>query len=85
MSLDATVRARVDSKLKEETEKIFAQLGLSTSAAITLFLKRVKREGGIPFDLKIPNEYKIASDISNALKDIRTGKTKDVKELLNEL
>ncbi len=56
MALDATVRARVDSKLKEETEKIFSEIGLTTSQAITMFLKSVKRERGIPFELKIPND-----------------------------
>ena len=56
MTLDATVRARVDSNLKSETESIFHELGLSTSQAITLFLKKVKMERGIPFELKIPND-----------------------------
>jgi len=56
MALNATVRARVDAKLKEETEKIFSEIGLSTSQAINMFLKSVKRERGIPFELKIPNE-----------------------------
>lgn len=56
MALDATVRARVDSKLKEETEKILNEIGLTTSQAITIFLKGVQRERGIPFELKIPNE-----------------------------
>jgi DNA-damage-inducible protein J len=56
MPLDATVRARVDSKLKEEVEEILSEIGLTTSQAITMFLKGVKREKGIPFELKIPNE-----------------------------
>ena len=53
--LDSTVRARVDSQLKNEVESIFGEIGLTTSQAITLFLKRVKFERGIPFELKIPN------------------------------
>ena len=56
MALDATVRARVDTRLKEDVEKIFAEIGLSTSQAITMFLRSVRRERGIPFELKIPNE-----------------------------
>ncbi len=56
MSLDATVRARVDSKLKDEVEEILEEIGITTSQAITMFLKGIKREGGIPFELKIPNE-----------------------------
>jgi len=57
--LDATVRARIDSNLKNEVEAIFHELGLTTSQAITLFLKKVKIEKGIPFELKIPNETTI--------------------------
>lgn len=56
MTLDSTVRARIDSKLKNDVEIIFNELGLNTSQAITLFLKKVKMERGIPFELKIPNE-----------------------------
>lgn len=53
MALNATVRARVDPELKEEVETIFKKLGLTTSQAINLFLTMVRREGGIPFDLKV--------------------------------
>lgn len=56
MNLDSTIRARVDGALKNEVESIFQELGLTTSQAIILFLKKVKMERGIPFDLKIPNE-----------------------------
>jgi len=55
MILDSTVRARVDGQLKQEVEEILSQIGLSTSQAITLFLKRIKYEKGIPFELKVPN------------------------------
>jgi DNA-damage-inducible protein J len=68
MALDATVRARVDSKLKEEVEEILSEIGLTTSQAITLFLKGVKRERGIPFDLKIPNETTL-----KAMKEAKEG------------
>ncbi len=55
MILDTTVRARVNSDLKQEVEDILSHIGLSTSQAITLFLKRIKYEKGIPFELKVPN------------------------------
>jgi len=61
MTLDTTVRARVDSHLKNEVETIFAELGLTTSQAITLFLKKVKTERGIPFELKLPNATTLQS------------------------
>ncbi|MBN2825056.1 MAG: type II toxin-antitoxin system RelB/DinJ family antitoxin [Campylobacterales bacterium] len=56
MALNATVRARVDEELKKDVEDILSHIGLSTSQAITLFLKRIRHEKGIPFDLKIPNK-----------------------------
>ncbi len=59
--LSATVRARVDSNLKSETEDIFAKIGMTTSQAINIFLTRVKYERGIPFELKIPNQTTISA------------------------
>ena len=54
--MDATVRARVDSDLKQEAEAIFKKLGIDTSQAIVMFLNMVKLQNGIPFDMKIPNK-----------------------------
>jgi DNA-damage-inducible protein J len=54
--MDATVRARVNSDLKQEAEAIFKKLGLNTSQAIVMFLNMVKLQNGIPFDIKIPNK-----------------------------
>jgi len=55
MALDATVRARIDTQLKQEVEDILKQIGLTTSQAITLFMNKIKNEKGIPFELKVPN------------------------------
>ncbi len=55
-SKTATVRARLEPDLKEETELIFEQLGLSTTEAIRIFFKQVQLQQGLPFDLKIPND-----------------------------
>jgi len=55
MSLNAIVRARVDETLKFEAENILHELGLNTSQAINIFLKKVVADHGIPFELKIPS------------------------------
>ena len=68
MALDATVRARVDADLKEDVEKILSEIGLSTSQAITMLMKAIKRENGIPFELKIPNEETL-----QAMRDVEMG------------
>jgi DNA-damage-inducible protein J len=56
MAKEAMVRARVAADLKEKAEKVLAQLGLSTSQAITLFLKQVELRRGLPFQVELPNE-----------------------------
>ena len=81
MSLNATVRARVDSNLKQEVEEILKEIGLSTSQAITLFLKRIKYEKGIPFELKVPNATTIQA-MEEAQQNI--GETISFEEFLEE-
>ena len=56
MSKTATVRARIEPHLKEEAEKLFHKLGLTTTQAITLFYRQVKLRKGLPFDVVIPNK-----------------------------
>jgi len=79
-----SVRARLEPKLKEETELIFEQLGLSTTEAIRIFFKQVKLQRGMPFDLKIPNET-----TQQAIDDVRNRKnltsSPSTKELFDDL
>jgi len=56
MSLNATVRARVEESLKFDAEHILKEIGLTTSQAINIFLKKVVAEQGIPFELKVPSD-----------------------------
>ena len=48
------VRARIAADLKEESEAILDQLGLTTAEAIRLFLVQVRLRKGLPFNLEIP-------------------------------
>lgn len=50
------IRARVEPELKSDAEKIFKDLGLTTTEAITLFYNQVKSKRGLPFRVNIPNE-----------------------------
>ncbi len=55
MSKTAVITARIEPGLKESVEQVFTQLGLSTTQAITLFLRQVELQQGLPFNLKVPN------------------------------
>ena len=53
-----TTTIRIDDELKKECDLIFEDLGLTMSAAMTLFLKQVAKTRSIPFELKahVPNK-----------------------------
>ena len=77
------ITARVDPKLKRETEKVFDELGLSTSQAITLFFKQVNLRKGLPFAVSIPNaETRQAIDEALAGKNLHEARS--VAELFDE-
>ena len=82
----ATINVRIDETLKEKANKVFDDLGLGMSSAITIFLKAVVRNNGIPFSLEIPNDatlkaFKEADDIvSNKVQSKRYKNTKDLKK-----
>lgn len=56
MGKTSTIRARIEPDLKNKAEKIFKQLGLTTTQAITLFYKQIELKKGLPFDVAIPNK-----------------------------
>ncbi len=56
MAKSATVRARIEPKLKAEVETLFHQLGLSTTEAINIFYNQVQLRKGLPFNVVIPNK-----------------------------
>ena len=61
MTRSAVINVRVTPETKKEVERIFAELGLTTSEAVNLFLRQVVLHRGLPFDVRIPNEETIAA------------------------
>lgn len=48
------LQVRVEDSLKEEAAQVFERLGIDTSTAVRMFLKRAVMENGIPFRMTIP-------------------------------
>jgi len=63
------IRARVETKLKAEAERILDELGLDASDAIRVFYKQVVLRKGLPFDVAIPNEA-----TRRAMRDVQKGR-----------
>ncbi len=57
----SNINIRVDSKTKDDAEKIFRQLGLTLSSAIIVFLNQSINQNGIPFPLTL-DKMQISSD-----------------------
>jgi len=56
MAKTATIRARIEPRLKQEVEKLFKEVGLTTTEAINLFYRQVKLRNGLPFNVVVPNK-----------------------------
>jgi len=60
---DSYVRARVDSRLKRDTDRIFHRMGLSTTEAIRLFLVQVRIQKALPFRVGLSDSTRQNDDI----------------------
>ena len=70
----ATINIRIDEELKRKSEEILDEIGLGMTAALTIFLKAVVRNNGIPFNLEIPNKETLKA--FKEVEDISSGKKK---------
>jgi len=67
---DDVVRARVSSQLKQSSEKVLAELGMSMGEAIRLFLTQVSLRHEFPVELKVPNKTTLKSMSDTPTDDI---------------
>jgi DNA-damage-inducible protein J len=49
------ITARIEPKLKARAARVLAAVGVSTTDAITMFLRQVVLRNGLPFDVRVPN------------------------------
>ena len=68
MANTTTVNVRMDKDLKQNAEHILSQIGLTSTEAIKLFYKQVELNGGLPFEIKLPEkvyaENRLFADLS---------------------
>jgi len=60
----AQLNIRIDDTLKEDGEILFREMGLSFSAAISMFVSQAVRDRAIPFQIAIrkPDNITLASE-----------------------
>lgn len=97
MAKTSNIFARVEPDVKEQAESVFEKLGIPMSNAISMFLRQVVIQQGMPFDVKLPQNRPLAmgsltkaqfdAEIEKGLADLQAGRmssAKDVRERMNK-
>ena len=80
MNKTDTVSIRMEPVLKDGSEKILKELGLTASQAITLFYKQVLLQKGLPFKVMLPN-----ATTQKAIEDATLGRDLATYDTADEL
>ena len=72
----AMINFRMDEELKRSMEETCKELGLSMTAAFTIFAKKMTREKRIPFDVAVDPFYSESNMayLKKVIDDIESGK-----------
>lgn len=76
MAQAVNVNFRLDEDVKKSMEQTCSELGLSMTAAFTIFAKKVGREKRIPFEVAVDPFYSESNIryLENIVRDIKEGK-----------
>ena len=77
MGQAVNVNFRLDAEDKKNMEQVCTELGLSMSAAFTIFAKKVGREHRIPFDVSVDPFYSESNikELKRRIESLRSGKS----------
>ncbi|MCD7819697.1 MAG: type II toxin-antitoxin system RelB/DinJ family antitoxin [Lachnospiraceae bacterium] len=95
MARTSNVFARVEPDLKEQAEQVLNELGIPMSSAVSMFLKQVVLQRGIPFEMKLPADRPLAygaltkeqfdAEIEKGMTDIENGRVYSADEIEAEM
>lgn len=75
MAKTVNVNFKLDEDTKRGMEQACAEMGLTMSAAFTIFAKKVERERRIPFEITADPFYSVSNIryLENIMQDIKDG------------
>ncbi len=95
MAKTSNVFVRVEPEIKEQAEEVLSQLGIPMSNAVSMFLRQIVLQRGIPFEIKLPQNKPLAyssltkeqfdTEIEKGMNDIREGKTYSLQDVEEEM
>ncbi|MCH9740980.1 MAG: type II toxin-antitoxin system RelB/DinJ family antitoxin [Epsilonproteobacteria bacterium] len=74
---------KVDPIAWDNAKEIFKEYNLTVADAINIFLNKVRLEGGLPFDMKVPSDR-----LQNAIDEVKSGDTvhyNSVEDMMKDL
>ena len=83
MSARRQTSIKVDAVAWDSAKEIFKEYNMSVTDAINIFLNRVRLEGGLPFDVKVPS-----SRLQTAITEVKKGDTvkyNSVEDMMRDL
>ena len=83
----ALVQARLRPELKQEAERLLAEIGLNPSEAIRVFYTQITIQGGIPFEMKVPNKETIQAleEMNDPEKRAKLKRYTSAKDLMSDI
>lgn len=95
MSKTATLYARIEPEIKEQAERILAELGIPASNAITMFYKQIILQRGLPFEARLPSRMpadvsaltgeQLGAELEKGYADRQAGRTKPAAQAFAEI
>lgn len=87
MAQSVNVNFKLDADVKKSMEQACSDMGLSMSAAFTIFAKKVSRERRIPFEISADPFYSESNIryLEKLLRDIEDGKARFAEHDLIEV
>ncbi len=74
---------KVDPIAWDKAKEIFKEYNLTVTDAINIFLNKVRLEGGLPFDMKVPSQR-----LQSAIEEVKKGNTvhyDSVEDMMKDL
>jgi DNA-damage-inducible protein J len=86
MGKTAYITARIEPKLKAQAGRVLAKVGVSTTDAITMFMRQVVLHEGLPFEVRVPNaeSRRAIEELESGGGEVFYGSTKDVFDSLTK-
>lgn len=95
MARTSNIYVRVEPEIKEQAENVLEQLGIPMSNAISVFLRQIVLQKGIPFEMKLPerkpldismlSEKEFNAEIEKGLADIREGRVISAQSVVDKM